>query len=107
MEFYELRQYQIRPGCMDEWLELMENEILPRQVACGMIIAGSFRGESDDSVYVWLRRFNSEAEREAQYAAFYESEHWKTVLSPRVGELIDRETISVQRIVPTRLSVLK
>ncbi|MHA6264566.1 NIPSNAP family protein [Arenibacterium sp. CAU 1754] len=66
MAFCELRQYEIRPGCMADWLKLMEEEIIPRQVALGMIIAGSFRGGEDDSVYVWLRRFESEEQRERQ-----------------------------------------
>ena len=34
---------------MDEWVTLMEEEIIPLQVAKGMVIAGSFRGETDDS----------------------------------------------------------
>lgn len=61
--FYELRQYKIQPGKMDEWIALMEEEIIPFQVSKGMVIAGSFRGETDDTVYVWLRRFRSEEER--------------------------------------------
>ena len=28
-----------------------------------MVITASFRGEEDDSVYVWMRRFEDEAER--------------------------------------------
>lgn len=105
MAFYELRQYKIRPGKMAAWLKFMEEEIIPFQVAKGMIITGSYRGETDDSVYVWTRRFESEAERERLYKAVYESEHWKNVISPQVGDLIDRPAINVQRIVPTRLSV--
>ncbi|HEU0061533.1 MAG TPA: NIPSNAP family protein [Hyphomicrobiaceae bacterium] len=104
MAFYELRQYTIRPGKMEAWLRCMEEEIIPFQVAKGMVITGSYRGETDDSVYVWMRRFESEAEREQLYKAVYESEHWKTVIAPKVAELIDRSTINVQRIVPTRLS---
>lgn len=107
MAFYELRQYEVRPGKMAAWIELMEGEIMPFQIAKGMVIAASFRGEGDDSVYIWIRRFDSEAERERLYAAVYESDHWKTALAPRVGELINRETISVKRIVPTRLSILQ
>lgn len=107
MAFYELRQYEIRPGKMEAWLKLMEEEIIPRQIAVGMVIAGSFRGEEDDSVYVWLRRFESEAERERLYKAFYESDVWVNELTDQVGQLINRETISVTRIVPTALSVLK
>lgn len=104
MAFYELRQYKIKPGKMEAWLKIMEQEIIPFQVAAGMVITGSYRGETDESVYVWTRRFESESERERLYKAVYETDHWKNVISPQVGELIDRSAINVQRIVPTRLS---
>lgn len=104
MAFYELRQYKIKPGKMEEWLKVMEGEIIPFQVSKGMVITGSFKGEKDESVYVWIRRFESEAEREKLYAAVYESDYWKNTVSPKVGELIDRAAINVQRIVPTKLS---
>ncbi len=103
--FYEIRQYRIYPGKMEEWLQVMEQEIIPFQVACGMVITGSFRGEADDSVYVWMRRFESETDRERLYAKVYESETWKNDIGPRVGELIDRDAIRVTRVVPTPLSV--
>ncbi len=48
MAFYELRQYFVRPGKMDEWVKIMEEEIIPFQVSKGMVICGSFRGEKDD-----------------------------------------------------------
>ena len=105
MAFYELRQYHINPGRMDEWVAYMEGTIIPFQVSQGMVITASFRGEEDDSVYVWMRRFESEAQREALYAAVYESDFWRNDVSPRVGELIDRARINVQRIVPTPKSV--
>lgn len=107
MAFYELRQYEIRPGKMEAWVKLMEERIIPLQVSKGMVISGMFRGESDDSVYVWLRRFESEAERERLYKEVYESDVWLNELTDQVGQLINRETISVQRIVPTPLSILK
>lgn len=103
--FYEIRQYRILPGKMEEWLQVMEQEIIPFQVGCGMVITGSFRGEADDSVYVWMRRFESETDRERLYAKVYESETWKNDIGPRVGELIDRDAIQVTRVVPTPLSV--
>ena len=87
MAFYELRQYFVRPGKMDEWVKIMEEEIIPFQVSKGMVICGSFRGETDDSAYFWIRRFNSETEREAQYKAVYETDHWKTKIAPRVPAL--------------------
>lgn len=107
MAFYELRQYEIRPGKMAEWLKLMEEEIIPFQIEQGMVIAGSFRGEEDDSVYIWIRRFESEAERERLYEAVYKSDRWLNNLTDRVGACINRETIKVQRILPTSRSVLQ
>lgn len=105
--FYELRQYKVRPGQMDRWVKCMEEEIIPFQVAQGMVIAGSFRGETDDSVYVWMRRFSDEAERERLYEAVYQSDHWKNEIAPRIPEMLDRDGMVVTRIVATPHSVLQ
>jgi hypothetical protein len=107
MAFYELRQYKVRPGKLAEWIRIMEEEIIPFQVSKGMVICGSFRGETDESVYVWLRRFESEAEREALYKAVYESDYWKDKIAPRVPDYLDREAIVVTRIVPTAKSTMR
>ena len=107
MAFYELRQYKVRPGKLAEWIKIMEEEIIPFQVAKGMVICGSFRGESDEGVYVWLRRFESEAERETLYKAVYESDYWKEKIAPRVPDCLDREAIVVTRIVPTAKSTMR
>ena len=105
MAFYELRQYKVQPGKMEAWLKCMEEEIIPFQVAQGMVITGSFRGETDDSVYVWIRRFESEEQRVALYKAVYESDTWKNVIAPRIPELLDRSAMVVQRLLPTSRSV--
>ncbi len=107
MAFYELRQYHVRPGKIAEWVRMMEEEIIPFQVSKGMVICGSFQGEGDDSVYVWLRRFESEAQREALYKAVYDSDEWKTKMAPRIPDLLDREKMVVTRIVPTARSTMQ
>jgi NIPSNAP len=104
MAFYELRRYKIFPGKMDEWLRLMEETIIPFQISKGMVITGSFRGEDDDSIYVWTRRFESEEQREQLYEAVYQSDRWKNEISPLVGELMDRAAIQVTRLVPSSKS---
>ena len=43
MAFYELRQYKVLPGKMNEWLNLMESEIIPFQISKGMVITGSYK----------------------------------------------------------------
>ncbi|MCZ6710677.1 MAG: NIPSNAP family protein [Gammaproteobacteria bacterium] len=103
--FYELRQYDIEKGKMDEWIAFMEGEIIPFQVGKGMVIAGSFRGEEDDTVYVWIRRFASEADRARLYEAVYESDEWKNYYAPKCEGVITG--VNVQRIVPGPRSVLQ
>ena len=107
MAFFELRQYRLRPGQREAWLKFMEEEIVPFQISKGMVIAGMFCGEEDKDLFVWLRRFESEDERERLYEAVYQSETWKTKFNDRVGELIDREQIRVTRIEATPKSVLR
>jgi len=98
MAFFELRQYEVRPGKMKDWIELMHTEILPFQVSHGMVICGSYQGEEDESVYVWIRRFDSEGQREQQYDAVYKSDHWQNNILP---------TINVQRLVATEMSTMQ
>ena len=107
MAFYELRQYKVLPGKMAGWIEIMEKEIIPFQISKGMVITGSFQGETDSSVYVWLRRFESEAERVQLYKDVYESDFWKTQIAPKVPEYLDRSAIVVTRIVPTPKSTMQ
>lgn len=107
MAFYELRQYKVLPGKLDEWVRIMEQEIIPFQVSKGMVICGSFRGETDASIYIWLRRFESEAEREALYKAVYESEYWTTKIAPRVPEFLDRKSAIITRLIPTEKSTVQ
>ncbi len=104
MAFYELRQYPILPGKMDEWVRFMEDKIIPFQVSKGMVITGSFRHEEDESVYIWMRRFENEEERVRLYAAVYESDTWKNDIAPQVPTMIDRAGIQVNRILPTPVS---
>ncbi|MCB0064915.1 MAG: NIPSNAP family protein [Caldilineaceae bacterium] len=104
---FELRTYECKPGKREEWVKLMEEEIIPFQVAQGMVIVGSFVAEQDDHTYIWMRRFVDEAERQQLYKAVYESATWQNDISPRVGELINRETINVTRLIPTAKSVIR
>lgn len=104
---FELRTYECKPGKREEWVKMMEEEIIPFQVSKGMVILGSFVAEQDEQTYVWIRRFVDEAEREQLYKAVYESDHWRNDLSPRVGELLNRETIKVTRLIPTPKSVIQ
>ncbi len=105
--FYELRRYQTRPGRRDEWVRYMEDVIIPFQVSKGMVITASFVDEDDEDGYLWMRRFEDEAQRERLYAETYDSDRWKDEIAPAVDELLIQEKIVVTRVVPTSKSVLR
>jgi hypothetical protein len=105
--FFELRQYRMRPDRREDWVRFMEQTIIPFQVSKGMVIVGSFVGQEDQDLYVWIRRFASEEERLEQYQAVYQSDRWKNEIGPQVGELIDREQIKVTRLEATPKSVIQ
>ena len=104
--FFELRQYRALPGKRDELARFMEEVIIPFQVEKGMVITGTFTAEQDDDLYVWIRRFESEAEREKLYTAVYDSDEWKTTFGPKIRELLDREKMVVTRLSPMPKSVM-
>ena len=105
--FFELRQYRIKPGQREKWVKLMEEEIIPFQIWKGMVVIGSFVGQEESDLYVWIRRFESEEERERLYAEVYESDFWQNEISPQVGDMLDRERIQVTRLEATPRSVIQ
>ena len=107
MSFFELREYRTKPGQRENWVRFMEEEVIPYQISKGMVVVGSFVGEQEDDLYIWIRRFDSEEQRQELYEAVYQSDYWVEVLSPQVPEMMDRERIVVRRIEPTDKSVLR
>ena len=111
--FLELRLYRTHPGQRENWVKYMEEVIIPFQVSKGMVIVGSFIAEQerptvtqDENQYVWIRRFESEEDRERLYEAVYQSDKWLNEIGPKIPNMLDREKIVVTRIVPTAASVI-
>lgn len=104
---FELRQYRTQPGQREAWVKCMEEEIIPFQVSKGMVILGSFVGEQEDDLYVWIRRFESEEERVRLYREVYESDYWKNQIAPKVPSMLFREKIVVTRLVATPKSPIQ
>ena len=105
--FFELREYRTLPGQRENWVRFMEEEIIPFQVSKGMVILGSFVGEEEDDLYVWIRRFESEEERENLYAAVYESDKWVNEIGAKITGMIDRSKIVVRRLEASSRSVIQ
>jgi hypothetical protein len=105
--FFELRQYRTRPGAREAWVKFAEETMIPFQISKGMVVVGSFVSQEEDDLYVWIRRFESETERENLYSAVYQSAPWKNEIGPRLRELVDIDKIKVTRLEATPKSVIR
>ena len=104
---FELRQYRCWPGKRDEWVRFMEEVVIPFQISKGAVVVGSFVGEEEDDLYVWIRRFDNEEQRDSIYKAIYESDQWNNEIVPRIGGMINRDNPVVTRLNPTSKSVIR
>ena len=104
--FFELRIYPLKEGKAEAFVKWMDDDIIPFQRSRGMTVLGSFYEENDDH-YVWIRRFESEEEREQLYEAVYQSDEWKNDYAPTIGDYIDRSGIQVIRLKSTPRSYIR
>ena len=104
---FELRQYRLKPGQRERWVKWMEEKIIPYQVSLGVVVLGSFIAEEDPDLYVWIRRFDSEQERQRLYAEMYQSPTWINEIKPVNDGMIIREKIQVTRLSATPKSVIQ
>lgn len=104
---FELRQYRIRDGKRDQWVKLMEEQIIPFQTSKGVVVVGSFVAPEEDDLYVWIRRFENESERKRLYTEIYESDFWINEIKPQSGEMLERESIINTLLEATPKSVLR
>lgn len=105
--FFELRQYQILDGQLDRWVAFMDKTLIPFQRSCGMIIVGSWFVRETNQ-YVWIRRFESQADKERLYKAAYKNDTWLNELKPIVYEMLDRDhKLNVREMSPSPLSIIR
>ena len=53
-----------------------------------MVILASFVNDAKDT-YVWIRRFEDEADKEARYDAVYNNDYWRDEVAPKLPALMD------------------
>lgn len=99
--FFELREYRTKPGQRDNWVNYMEAVIIPFQVAKGMLIVGSFVDKEDNNSYIWIRRFDSEEQRQRQYQAVYESDYWQNTIDPQIAQMLDTDYCVIRQLEAT------
>jgi len=105
--FFELRQYRIKKGKMKRWVKFTEEVLIPFQISQGMVVVGSFVGQEEKDLYVWIRRFENEQERKRLYKKVYESDTWLKEIKPEVDQMLDRPRMVVTRLEATPKSIVR
>lgn len=104
---FELRSYTARPGRRDDLAAFMDRVVLPFNTARGVRVIGSFTDAEHDDTYIWIRRFEDEADRVRAYEAIYQDPAWVADVAPVIAELMYRERSVVTRALPTAGSPLR
>ena len=104
--FFELRQYRIRKGKMKQWVKYGEEVLLPFQISQGMVVVGTFVGQEEKDLFVWIRRFENERERKKLYKKVYESETWLKRIKPEVDKMLIRPKMVITPMKPTPKSII-
>ena len=79
----EIRTYTLHPGKRPEFVDWFEDQVVPAMEASGMTIVGTFESIEDENVFVYMRSFADEKERDRLTSTFYESEAWLSDMKDR------------------------
>ena len=96
-QILELRQYTLKSGTRDGFIERFEREFLDTQEAVGIHVAGTFVDLDDPDRFVWFRGFPSLEEREHSLAAFYGGPVWAAWGEETNADLIDSDDVLMLR----------
>ncbi len=98
----ELREYQIKPGKLTAFLQLMNDTILPYQRQQGMNIVFTSHWQDEQGVdwFIWQRRYRDETHRQQLFEQVY-NPWWIEHVRPRVFELIEADGVRVRLLTPT------
>jgi hypothetical protein len=101
---FELRFYTAQPGKRDELAAFMDRVVIPFNTARNVQVIGSFVDAEHEDGYVWIRRFEDEADRLRGYEAIYQDPEWTAEIAPVVTGLMFRERAVITRALPTEAS---
>jgi hypothetical protein len=73
----ELRNYIIKPGARDKFIDYFQENFIQSQVTLGGYPLGEFRIKGDDDHFFWIRGFENMSTRSKFLPAFYRGPVWK------------------------------
>ncbi|KAA1395691.1 NIPSNAP family protein [Aeromicrobium ginsengisoli] len=93
IEIIELRQYTLKPGTRDGFIERFEREFQDTQEAVGIRVIGTFVDLDDPDRFVWFRGFPSLDQRTTSLTAFYTGPAWAAWGKDANADLIDSDDV--------------
>ena len=103
--FYEIRTEHARAGFGSELAQYMTETVIPLHEEMGMTVVGSFTVAGDEDAFVWIRRFEDDADRERVLDAVHGHPRCPVVVDT-VSALL-REDETTVRLEPTSQSGLR
>ena len=98
--FYEIRTYRLRPGTVQAYLHLVEDEGIAIQKSYLGALVGYFYteiGSLNEIIHIWA--YESLDERERRRAALAADPGWQAFM-PKIQELIDTMESRIARAAP-------
>lgn len=99
-QIFELRQYTLKPGTRDGFIERFEREFQDTQEAVGIRVLGTFVDLDAPDRFVWFRGFASLDDRATSLAAFYGGPAWARWGADANADLIDSDDVLMLRTGP-------
>lgn len=85
----EVRIYTIKPGKLDEFIELFKNDIVPTSAAFGVRVHGAWRHDAENE-FVWVRSYDDEATLER-----YSNSPERAVYTPKTQACVESMAVRV------------
>lgn len=93
----ELRRYRIAPGRLDSWLAFFAQAVREHDRRSMRV---EYVGvDRETSTMIWMRSFESEAERESTKAAFYGSGWWLEREAAAMDHVLEYEVTFLEAVV--------
>lgn len=93
----ELRQYTVKGGARDRFVDRFEAHFIAPQEALGARVVGLFRDLDDPDRFVWMRGFESLEARARALDGFYTGPVWKQYRQETNADIVDSDNVLLLR----------
>ena len=87
MNVIELRNYLLKPGTRDEFIQYFKDHFADSQHDMGVYTPGLFRIKNEENRFFWIRGFDNMEQRSQFLPAFYGGKVWKE-FGPAANEMM-------------------